>query len=121
LLAGYFSIAQVDSTGLNAVFGKKGTVQGMVYRITYPRSDLKGGLERLRNAGLVTSRRVGRRILYRLAGAETNTPVPASALAAVELRVVKGSAAGAEAPRDRAPALRYEGALVHPPEPHLWG
>lgn len=33
--------AQVDSTGLNNVFGKKGTVQGMVYRITYPRSDLK--------------------------------------------------------------------------------
>jgi len=23
--------------------------------------------------------------------------------------------------RDRAPALRYEGALVHPPEPQLWG
>jgi hypothetical protein len=36
-----FSMAQVDSTGLNNVFGKKGTVQGMVYRITYPRSDLK--------------------------------------------------------------------------------
>lgn len=37
-----FSIcnAQVDSTGLNNIFGKKGTVQGMVYRITYPRSDL---------------------------------------------------------------------------------
>jgi hypothetical protein len=33
--------AQVDSTGLNNVFGKKGSVQGMVYRITYPRSDLK--------------------------------------------------------------------------------
>jgi hypothetical protein len=33
--------AQVDSTGLNAIFGKKGSVQGMVYRITYPRSDLK--------------------------------------------------------------------------------
>jgi Domain of Unknown Function (DUF1259) len=33
--------AQVDSTGLNNIFGKKGTVQGMVYRITYPRSDLK--------------------------------------------------------------------------------
>jgi hypothetical protein len=32
--------AQVDSTGLNNIFGKKGTVQGMVYRITYPRSDL---------------------------------------------------------------------------------
>jgi hypothetical protein len=35
------SHAQVDSTGLNNIFGKKGTVQGMVYRITYPRSDLK--------------------------------------------------------------------------------
>jgi len=23
--------------------------------------------------------------------------------------------------RDRQPALRYEGALVHPPEPRLWG
>jgi hypothetical protein len=32
---------QLDSTGLNNVFGKKGSVQGMVYRITYPRSDLK--------------------------------------------------------------------------------
>ena len=37
----FFSNAQVDSTGLNNIFGKKGTVQGMVYRITYPRSDLK--------------------------------------------------------------------------------
>ena len=35
------SAAQVDSTGLNNIFGKKGVVQGMVYRITYPRSDLK--------------------------------------------------------------------------------
>jgi Domain of Unknown Function (DUF1259) len=34
-------ISQVDSTGLNNIFGKKGSVQGMVYRITYPRSDLK--------------------------------------------------------------------------------
>jgi hypothetical protein len=33
--------SQVDSTGLNNVFGKKGTVQGEVYRITFPRSDLK--------------------------------------------------------------------------------
>jgi hypothetical protein len=33
--------AQVDSTALNNVFGKKGMVQGMVYRTTYPRSDLK--------------------------------------------------------------------------------
>ena len=23
--------------------------------------------------------------------------------------------------RDREPGLRYEGALVHPPEPELWG
>jgi len=36
-----FGQAQVDSTGLNNIFGKKGSVQGMVYRITYPRSDLK--------------------------------------------------------------------------------
>jgi Domain of Unknown Function (DUF1259) len=35
------SQAQVDSTGLNNVFGKKGMIQGMLYRITYPRSDLK--------------------------------------------------------------------------------
>jgi hypothetical protein len=41
LFMGLYGIAQVDSTGLNNVFGKKGTVQGMVYRITYPRSDLK--------------------------------------------------------------------------------
>jgi hypothetical protein len=34
-------LAQIDSTGLDKVFGKKGTVQGQVYRITYPRSDLK--------------------------------------------------------------------------------
>jgi hypothetical protein len=42
-LIGIYGIcpAQVDSTGLNNIFGKKGTVQGMVYRITYPRSDLK--------------------------------------------------------------------------------
>lgn len=33
--------AQIDSTGLNNVFGKKGTMQGVVYKITYPRSDLK--------------------------------------------------------------------------------
>jgi Domain of Unknown Function (DUF1259) len=42
LLVLNFSIyAQVDSTGLDNVFGKKGSVQGMVYKITYPRSDLK--------------------------------------------------------------------------------
>ena len=33
--------AQVDSTALNTIFGKKGTVTGNVYKITYPRSDLK--------------------------------------------------------------------------------
>jgi hypothetical protein len=32
---------QIDSTGLNNIFGKKGSVQGSVYRITFPRSDLK--------------------------------------------------------------------------------
>lgn len=32
---------QLDSTALNNVFGKKGTVAGNVYKITYPRSDLK--------------------------------------------------------------------------------
>ncbi len=42
LLGFYLSAtSQVDSTALNNVFGKKGTVQGMVYKITYPRSDLK--------------------------------------------------------------------------------
>src|SRR5450432_4557906 len=40
--SGFFCCkAQVDSTGLNNVFGKKGSVQGMVYKVTYPRSDLK--------------------------------------------------------------------------------
>jgi hypothetical protein len=34
------SFAQLDSAGLDKVFGKKGTVQGQVYRITFPRSDL---------------------------------------------------------------------------------
>jgi len=33
--------AQIDSTVLNNVFGKKGTVTGNVYKISYPRSDLK--------------------------------------------------------------------------------
>jgi hypothetical protein len=32
---------QIDSTALNNVFGKKGTVTGNVYKISYPRSDLK--------------------------------------------------------------------------------
>jgi hypothetical protein len=33
--------AQVDSTGLDQVFGRKGTVTGNVYRVTFPRSDIK--------------------------------------------------------------------------------
>jgi len=33
--------AQVDSAGLNKVFGRKGAVTGNVYRVTFPRSDLK--------------------------------------------------------------------------------
>jgi hypothetical protein len=33
--------SQIDSTALNNVFGKKGTVTGNVYKISYPRSDLK--------------------------------------------------------------------------------
>jgi len=36
-----YGFGQIDSTGLNNAFGKKGTVQGQVYRITFPRSDLK--------------------------------------------------------------------------------
>src|SRR6185312_12758044 len=32
---------QIDSDALNNVFGKKGTVTGNVYKISYPRSDLK--------------------------------------------------------------------------------
>src|SRR5579864_1323931 len=40
LSAGY-SNGQIDSTGLNNLFGKKGTVTGDVFRITFPRSDLK--------------------------------------------------------------------------------
>jgi len=35
------SFAQIDSTALNNVFGKKGTVTNNVYKISYPRSDLK--------------------------------------------------------------------------------
>src|SRR5215831_18464369 len=35
------SFAQIDSIALNNVFGKRGTVTGNVYKITYPRSDLK--------------------------------------------------------------------------------
>ncbi len=33
--------AQIDSTALNDIFGKKGTVTGNVYKISFPRSDLK--------------------------------------------------------------------------------
>lgn len=36
-----YAFAQIDSTALNNVFGKKGTVTGNVYKISYPRSDLK--------------------------------------------------------------------------------
>ncbi len=36
-----YSFAQIDSTGLNNVFGKKGAMQGQVYKITFPRFDLK--------------------------------------------------------------------------------
>jgi hypothetical protein len=41
MLYGSYSFGQIDSTGLNNAFGKKGTVSGQVWRITYPRSDLK--------------------------------------------------------------------------------
>ena len=41
MMYGSYSFGQIDSTGLNNAFGKKGTVSGQVYRITYPRSDLK--------------------------------------------------------------------------------
>lgn len=37
----YCCSAQVDSTGLDKVFGRKGTVTGNVYRVTFPRADLK--------------------------------------------------------------------------------
>lgn len=40
-IAVMYSFAQIDSTALNKVFGKKGLVQGNVYKISYPRSDLK--------------------------------------------------------------------------------
>lgn len=41
LLCIYYSFSQIDSTALNNVFGKKGTVTGNVYKVSYPRSDLK--------------------------------------------------------------------------------
>jgi hypothetical protein len=37
----FHSSAQVDSTGLDKAFGRKGTVTGNVYRVTFPRTDLK--------------------------------------------------------------------------------
>jgi len=37
----YCNAQQIDSTGLNNVFGKKGTVTGNVYKVSFPRSDLK--------------------------------------------------------------------------------
>jgi hypothetical protein len=37
----YCNAQQIDSSALNNVFGKKGTVTGNVYKISYPRSDLK--------------------------------------------------------------------------------
>jgi len=36
-----YAFSQIDSAALNNVFGKKGTVTGNVYKISYPRSDLK--------------------------------------------------------------------------------
>jgi hypothetical protein len=41
LMIASFSFGQIDSTGLNNAFGRKGTVTGQVYRVTFPRSDLK--------------------------------------------------------------------------------
>ena len=41
LLASLSCFSQLDSTGLDKVFGKKGTVSGHVYKISFPRSDLK--------------------------------------------------------------------------------
>lgn len=40
LMVGY-GFGQIDSTGLDKIFGKKGTIQGQVYKITFPRYDLK--------------------------------------------------------------------------------
>ena len=37
----HYCDAQVDSTGLDKVFGRNGTVTGNVYRVTFPRRDLK--------------------------------------------------------------------------------
>jgi hypothetical protein len=35
------NFAQIDSTALNDIFGKKGTVTGNVYKVSFPRTDLK--------------------------------------------------------------------------------
>ena len=37
----FYCSAQVDSAGLDKVFGRKGAVMGNVYRVTFPRSDMK--------------------------------------------------------------------------------
>jgi hypothetical protein len=37
----FFCKAQVDSAGLDKVFGRKGAVTGNVYRVSFPRSDMK--------------------------------------------------------------------------------
>src|SRR5690349_8807854 len=37
----YCNAQQIDSTALNNVFGKKGAVTGNVYKVSFPRSDLK--------------------------------------------------------------------------------
>jgi hypothetical protein len=37
----FYCNAQVDSVGLDKAFGRKGAVTGNVYRVTFPRSDLK--------------------------------------------------------------------------------
>ena len=41
LLLASYAFSQIDSAALNNVFGKKGTVTGNVYKVAYPRSDLK--------------------------------------------------------------------------------
>ena len=41
LISVSIAFAQLDSSALDKVFGKKGMLQGGVYKITFPRSDLK--------------------------------------------------------------------------------
>ena len=41
MMYGSHSFGQIDSTSLNNAFGKKGAVTGNVYRVTFPRADLK--------------------------------------------------------------------------------